>query len=64
MFDEATASLDAPTAEKLAQTVNRLKGQVTILFITHQVPRGLQVDEIFSLGGEKPTQMRVVEDPQ
>jgi subfamily B ATP-binding cassette protein HlyB/CyaB len=64
LFDEATASLDAPTAERLAQTVNRLKGQVTILFITHQVPRGLHVDEIFSLGGDKPTQMRVVEDPQ
>ena len=24
------ASLDAPTAERLAQTVNRIKGQVTI----------------------------------
>jgi len=62
IFDEATASLDQATTERFAQTVNRLKGQVTILFITHQVPRGLHVDEIASLGGEKPTQIRVVDD--
>ena len=63
IFDEATASLDQATTERFAQTVNRLKGQVTILFITHQVPRGLHVDEIASLGGEKPTQMRIADDP-
>jgi subfamily B ATP-binding cassette protein HlyB/CyaB len=59
IFDEATASLDQPTAERFAQTVNRLKGEVTILFIAHQVPRGLHVDEIVSLGGDRPIQMRV-----
>ena len=55
IFDEATASLDQPTAERFAQTVNRLKGEVTVLFIAHQVPRGLHVDEIVSLGSDKPT---------
>jgi len=50
VFDEATASLDAPTAERFAQTVNRLKETVTTLFISHQVPRGLQVDEVVALG--------------
>lgn len=64
VFDEATSNLDAPTAERFAQTVNRLKGKVTILFIAHHIPRGLAVDEVISLGGEKPpTQMRVVEEP-
>ena len=29
----------------------RLKGRVTMLFIAHQTPRGLQVDEVFSFGG-------------
>ncbi len=49
IFDEATSSLDAPTAERFAQTVNRLKASVTTLFITHYVPPGLQVDEVVSL---------------
>jgi len=62
IFDEATSNLDAPTAERFAQTVNKLKGKVSILFITHHIPRGLAVDEVITLGGEKPTQMRVVEE--
>ena len=45
IFDEAASSLDAHTAEQFAQTINLLKGKVTILFITHQIPKGLQVDE-------------------
>lgn len=45
-------NLDQHTAEHFAQTVNRLKGKVTILFITHQLPKGLQVDEAVLLGRE------------
>ncbi|MBI4989778.1 MAG: peptidase domain-containing ABC transporter [Rhodocyclales bacterium] len=52
IFDEAVSSLDQPTAEHFAQTINRLKGQATMLFITHQIPKGLQVDEVFSFGGK------------
>lgn len=34
-----------------------------MLFITHQIPRGLQVDEVFGLGEEgHMTRMGVVED--
>jgi len=36
-----------------------LKGRVTTLFIAHQVPKGLQVDEVVRLG-ERVGQMRVV----
>jgi subfamily B ATP-binding cassette protein HlyB/CyaB len=46
------SSLDQQTAEHFAQTINRLKGQATMLFITHQIPKGLQVDEVFSFGGK------------
>jgi len=49
IFDEAVSNLDQPTAEHFAKTVNRLKGKVTMLFITHHVPRGLQVDYTFTL---------------
>ena len=33
IFDEAVSNLDQGTAEHFAQTVNRLKGKVTMLFI-------------------------------
>ncbi|MGE3163103.1 MAG: peptidase domain-containing ABC transporter [Burkholderiales bacterium] len=70
IFDEATSNLDAPTAESIARTVNQLKGAVTILFIAHQLPRGLQVDEVVQFtprakkgaGPQAPTQVSVVEE--
>jgi subfamily B ATP-binding cassette protein HlyB/CyaB len=54
IFDEATSNLDAETAEQLAQTINKLKGEATILFIAHAVPRGLQVDEALRFGPRPP----------
>ncbi|NLW80181.1 MAG: peptidase domain-containing ABC transporter [Desulfovibrionales bacterium] len=47
IFDEATSGLDQLAAERFAATVNSLKGQATVIFITHQVPTGLQADELF-----------------
>ena len=55
IFDEAVSNLDQQTAEHFAQTVNKLKGKVTILFITHQLPKGLQVDEAVVLGKAEAT---------
>jgi subfamily B ATP-binding cassette protein HlyB/CyaB len=55
IFDEATSNLDSLTAELFAQTINQLKGKVTILFIAHQRPRGLLVDEVVSIGMERVT---------
>ena len=49
IFAEATANLDQETAEAFVKTINPLKGKVTILFIAHALPRGLQVDEIVRL---------------
>ena len=49
IFDEATSALDAPTAEQFAKTINALRGKVTMLFITHGLPRGLKVDVLFQL---------------
>ncbi|MEX0603955.1 MAG: hypothetical protein WD623_10410 [Marinobacter sp.] len=45
IFDEATSALDAATAEQFAQTVNKLRGKMTPVFITHLVPRGLVIDK-------------------
>ena len=63
IFDEAVSNLDSQTAEHFARTINRLKGKVTMIFITHQIPRGLAVDEVFSFGSDKhTTRMEVVEE--
>ena len=50
------------TAEHFARTINQLKGKVTMLFITHQIPKGLQVDAVFSFGqdSQHSTQVGVV----
>ena len=53
VFDEAVSNLDQHTAEHFARTINKLKGQVTMLFITHQIPRGLQVDDVVNFGGQQ-----------
>ena len=59
IFDEATSSLDQATAEQFARTINQLKGKVTMLFIAHQIPKGLKVDEVVMLGPNE-TQMGVI----
>jgi ATP-binding cassette, subfamily B, bacterial HlyB/CyaB len=49
IFDEATSALDAETAESFALTINKLRGKVTMIFITHALPDALVVDETFQL---------------
>jgi ABC-type bacteriocin/lantibiotic exporter with double-glycine peptidase domain len=61
IFDEATSSLDHETSEHFARTVKRMKGKVTMLFIAHQLSKGLSADRIVrlravsatNLGGER-----------
>jgi subfamily B ATP-binding cassette protein HlyB/CyaB len=50
IFDEATSSLDAHTAEQIGRTINALKGRVTILFIAHAVPKSIVVDHTVRIG--------------
>jgi subfamily B ATP-binding cassette protein HlyB/CyaB len=61
IFDEAVSNLDQHTAEHFARTINTLKGKVTMIFITHQIPRGLHVDEVIALG-EHGARMGVVSE--
>jgi ATP-binding cassette, subfamily B, bacterial HlyB/CyaB len=49
IFDEATSALDSVTAEDFAKTVNSLKGSVTVLFITHRIPKNLFVDRTLKI---------------
>jgi subfamily B ATP-binding cassette protein HlyB/CyaB len=60
IFDEATSALDAETAESFARTVNGLKGKVTMLFITHALPKALKIDEVWHIGPDGVHQLRAV----
>ena len=44
---------DANTAEHFATTINQLKGKVTMLFITHALPKSLLVDGVVRIGGDQ-----------
>ncbi len=55
IFDEATSALDEQTAEGFAQTINQLKGRVSMLFITHALPKSLQVDGVWQIGAAAQT---------
>jgi ATP-binding cassette, subfamily B, bacterial HlyB/CyaB len=50
IFDEATSALDAQTANAFANTINALRGKVSMLFVTHALPQVLIVDETFVIG--------------
>ncbi len=60
IFDEATSALDSETAEAFARTVNQLKGKVTILFITHALPKSLRVDAVLRIDNGGVHQFQVL----
>jgi subfamily B ATP-binding cassette protein HlyB/CyaB len=49
VFDEATSNLDAPTARQFADTLAGLRGHVTVLYVSHELPDGLDPDRIVRL---------------
>lgn len=59
IFDEATSGLDGVVSEQLARTINQFRGRVTIIFIAHHLPKGLQVDSVITLG-QRGTRMGIV----
>ena len=52
IFDEATSALDSMTADQFVRTINKLKGKVTMIFITHGLPRSLLVDIVYRLSAD------------
>jgi subfamily B ATP-binding cassette protein HlyB/CyaB len=54
VFDEAASSLDPQTAEHFGRTLSALRGNVTMLFIAHQLPRSLKLDAIVRIGEPGP----------
>lgn len=43
IFDEATSALDAKSADELADTINQLRGKVSMLLISHGLPTRLNL---------------------
>lgn len=56
IFDEATSALDEQTSEHFAATVNQLHGKVTMLFITHALPKNLKIDRLIRIGESQSKQ--------
>jgi len=52
IFDEATSNLDDEAANAIGETINQLKGCVTILFIAHKLPASIESVESFNQGRE------------
>lgn len=49
IFDEATSALDVESAEAVGKTISSLRGHVGILFVAHNLPKSLSVDENVTL---------------
>ena len=49
VLDEATSSLDVKTEEEIMMSVDNLKGQMTIIIVTHRLITLKNCDEIFSI---------------
>ena len=49
LFDEATSNLDQEAADGIVETINALRGRVTILVISHAPLRGLRIDRVIDL---------------
>jgi ATP-binding cassette subfamily C protein len=55
ILDEATSALDPESAEAVRQTLERLRGRLTILTITHQELLVDLADRVYRLAGGKAT---------
>jgi ABC-type bacteriocin/lantibiotic exporter with double-glycine peptidase domain len=49
VFDEATSALDAHTERELSEEISRLRGEVTLLIVSHQLSAVMNCDRIYVL---------------
>jgi len=52
IFDEATSNLDDETANAFGETVNQLRGKVTILLIAHKLPPSIRDLQTLALAAQ------------
>ena len=49
IFDESTSALDNDTELALMETINKLKGKITMILITHRTSSLTHCDKIFQI---------------
>jgi len=52
IFDEATSNLDDETANAFGETINQLRGKVTILLIAHKLPASIRDLQTLALAAQ------------
>ena len=50
ILDQTLSNLDNASAERLARGINRLRGKMTVIYLAHQIPPALHVDEVLTIG--------------
>ena len=58
IFDESTSNLDRDTAEHFVATANQFRGKISMIFITHDLPKNLLVDAVIRIGDAPATDNR------
>ena len=53
IFDEATSALDNKTESRLIESINKLKGKITILMVAHKLTSLSKCDYIYELKNSK-----------
>jgi len=61
IFDESTSNLDKQTAEQFVATANQFRGKISMIFITHDLPKNLQVDEVVRIGENQASVLEVTQ---
>ena len=49
ILDEATSNLDTQTENKIIESINRLKGDITLIIISHRLSILEDCDQIFEV---------------
>lgn len=58
ILDEATAALDAATEREVMDAIRKLKGNKTIIFVTHHMGLVDQCDAVYKIQNQKFVQVR------
>lgn len=61
IFDESTSNLDQATAEQFVATANQFRGKISMIFITHDLPKNLVVDEVVRIGSNQTSVLEVAQ---
>ena len=53
IFDEATSALDNKTESNLIESIDKLKGKITIIMVAHRLTSLIKCDYVYELKNSK-----------